>query len=180
MTPPTIRPRRTEDLPALGRALIEQQPTSGYPHRDPLPMGPEDFIVRSGELAAWVAEVDGDPVGHVAISAPADPATTDPGDAEIVRAWLRAHGRRLHEIGEVSVFFTAATARGTGAGAALLATAVGALRERDLAPCLDVNASGASARRLYRRSGWQEIGTARPGWLSPNSPDVLLMVLPTG
>lgn len=177
---PTIRPRRADDLPALGAALLEQQAASGYPHRHPLPMAAEDFITRGGESAAWVAEVDGTPVGHVAISRPPDPATVGPGDADVIRTWMRAHGRTHDTLGEVNVFFTATAARGTGAGRALLTTAVQALSERGLAPCLDVVPTSGAALRLYRRNGWQEVGTARPGWLADDVSDVVVMVLPAG
>ncbi len=177
-SPPPIRPRRPEDVPVLARALLEQQPTSGYPHRDPLPHSAEQFLQRPGILAAWVAESDGHAVGHVAISRASDPDTVGSGDAEVVRAWMSAHDRRHDEIGEVSIFFTALSARGTGAGSALLATAVAALRERHLAPCLDVVPTSTDAMRLYRRTGWQEVGRARPSWLSDDAPDVIAMVLP--
>lgn len=178
MTTATIRLRHDADLPPLGQALLEQQAASRYPHRHPLPMAAEDFIVRRGELAAWVAEVDGVPVGHVAISTPPDPDSVGAGDADVIRAWTRAHGRTHDALGEVNVFFTATAARGTGAGHALLTTAVQALGERGLAPCLDVVPTSEAALRLYRRSGWREVGTARPGWLAADVDDVVVMVLP--
>ena len=86
----TIRPRREEDLPALGEALLEQQPCSGYPHRNPLSGPTRDFIVRPRQIAAWVAELDGAPVGHIAIAHPPDPATIGVGHAAIIRAVKRA------------------------------------------------------------------------------------------
>ena len=88
----TIRARRDDDLPALGRALVEQQPASGYPHRAPLPMPAEDFIARPGTLSAWTAEIDGAPVGHVA----ALPVLDEPAPA----AWgiyVHEHTRRWAE-----------------------------------------------------------------------------------
>lgn len=177
---PTIRPRRPADVPALARALLEQQHASGYPHRDPLPYSAEQFILRPGTTAAWVAEVDGLTVGHVAISDPGDPTSLPDGDAAVVRAWMDAHRRPHDELGEVAIFFTATTARGSGAGTALLATAVAALRERGLAPCLDVVPTSTGAMQLYRRTGWQEVGRVRPGWLSDDAPDVIAMVLRDG
>lgn len=64
---PVIRTRRPEDLPALAEVMAEQQPVSRYPVRWPFPYPLEDFIARSEELAAWTAEVDGVPVGHVSV-----------------------------------------------------------------------------------------------------------------
>ena len=176
----TIRPRRDADLPQLGRLLLEQQPASGYPHRTPLTGTAEAFIRRPGQRAAWVAEEDGRLLGHVAISVPADPATLPEGDAGLVRAWMCAHERPHDALGEVVLLFTSLAAAGTGVGRRLLATAVAALDEGGLAPCLDVHAHGAGALRLYRRTGWQEVGRARPSWLEADSPDVVVMVLPRG
>ncbi|WP_338748918.1 GNAT family N-acetyltransferase [Janibacter alittae] len=167
-------------MPDLAAALLEQQPGSGYPHRHPLPYPAEQFIQRPRISSAWVAEIDERPVGHIAISTPADPARLEGGDADVVRAWERGHGRPHDELGEVAVFFTATAARGTGTGAALLATAVESLREQGLAPCLDVVPTCTAAMRLYRRAGWHEVGRVRPGWLSPQAPDVIAMVLPAG
>ena len=53
--------------PCPGRVLAEQQASSRYPVRWPLPIPIEDFLVRPGEERAWVAEVDGAVVGHVAV-----------------------------------------------------------------------------------------------------------------
>lgn len=167
-------------MPHLAEALLEQQQASGYPHRNPLPYSAEQFILRPGTESAWVAEVDGLAVGHVAISLPGDPESLERGDAEVVRAWMAGHDRSHDGLGEVTLFFTATSARGAGAGTALLATAVAALRERGLAPCLDVVPTSTGAMRLYRRTGWQEVGRVRPGWLSPDAPDVIAMVLPLG
>lgn len=174
----TIRPRREADLPTLGAVLLEQQPVSGYPHRSPLTIPVRDFLSRPTEIAAWVAEVDGQPVGHIALSRPPDPADLSEGHAAIVRAWEGAHDRPHTALGEISVFFTALAARGRGMGSALLTTALDDLAARDLAPCLDVVPTHADALRLYRRTGWVEAGSGRPDWLDDSAPDVLALVLP--
>lgn len=168
-----IRPRRDDDLPALGRALVEQQPGSGYPHRQPLPMAPEDFIARSGTLAAWTAEIDGLPVGHAAVL----PVRTDGHEPELARLWSRGHGLPAERLGEVGVYFTSTAARGTGVGAALMRAALADLDERGLAPCLDVVSSGAAVD-YYRRRGWVEVGATRPSWLEDDAADVIAMILP--
>ena len=176
----TIRPRRDADLVELGQMLLEQQPVSGYPHHMPLRSTAEAFIRRPGQRAAWVAEEDGRLLGHVAISVPADPATLPEGDADLIREWMGAHDRPHDRLGEVVLLFTSLAAAGTGVGRRLLATAVAAMDEGGLAPCLDVHAHGAGALRLYHRTGWQEVGRARPTWLDADSPDVVVMVLPRG
>ena len=169
----TIRPRRDDDLPALGRALVEQQSASGYPHRDPLPIPAEEFIARSGALATWTAEVDGEPVGHVAVL----PVRDDGREPELARLWRVGHGLPAEELGEVGVYFTSSSVRGAGVGSALMRAALADLEERGLAPCLDVVPTG-TAVDYYRRSGWVEVGGTRPSWLADDAPDVIAMILP--
>ncbi len=170
----TIRPRRDDDLTALGRALVEQQSASGYPHREPLPMPAEEFIARPGSLAAWTAEVDGQPVGHIAVL----PVSADGREPELARLWSAGHGLPAERLGEVGVYFTASHVRGTGVGSALLRTALADLADRGLAPCLDVVPTGAAVE-VYRRAGWIEVGSTRPSWLSAGAPDVIAMILAT-
>ena len=135
-----IRPRADADLPALGRALVEQQPASRYPHRDPLPMPAEDFVARPGALATWTAELDGEPVGHVAVL----PVRPDGHEPELARLWSAGHGLPTERLGEIGVYFTSTAARGRGVGSALMRTALDDLAERGLAPCLDVVPFGLS------------------------------------
>lgn len=172
----TIRPRREEDLPVLCQALLEQQPFSGYPHRDPMSGPARDFIVRPRQIAAWVAELDGAPVGHIAISNPPDPVAVGAAHAVIIRAWEDGHERPHTELGEVCVFFVAITARGLGIGAALLDTALDDLAARGLAACLDVVPTHGDALRLYGRTGWTEAGHGRPDWLADTAPDVIALI----
>lgn len=171
----TIRARRDDDLPALGRALVEQQPASGYPHRAPLPMPAEDFIARPGTLSAWTAEIDGAPVGHVA----ALPVLDDGREPELARLWIEGHGLPAERLGEIGVYFTSTASRGIGVGAALMRVALDDLGARGLAPCLDVVSSGAVVD-YYRRAGWVEVGSARPSWLEDDAADVIAMILPRG
>lgn len=175
--PLLIRPRTDADLPALGRALVQQQAASGYPHREPLPMAPEDFVARSGALATWTAVLDDEPVGHVAVLPVRDPEVSL--EPALSRLWMAGHGLPADRLAEVGVYFTATHVRGRGVGAALMRTALDHLAAQGLAPCLDVIPTG-SAVDLYRRTGWREVGRTRPAWLDADAPDVVAMVLPTG
>lgn len=162
-----VRPRRPGDLRRLVELLAEQQPTSRYPLRWPLPFPAEDFVVRAGEEAAWVAEVDGDLAGHVAVTQ--------------VEQGLAAAFRRAcpgQELASVSALFTGLAARGRGVGGRLLDTAVAAVRGSRRVPVLDVVPTNSTAVAVYRHRGWVEVGTARPAWLLADEPDVVLMVLP--
>ncbi|ROR89790.1 GNAT family N-acetyltransferase [Nocardioides aurantiacus] len=164
----TLRPRRPEDVPRLAELLAAQQPTSHYPLRWPLPFPVEDFLVRPGEQAAWVAERDGVLLGHVAL--------TDPGDlADRFAAALP--GRRRDDLAAVSVLVVAPASRGLGIGGLLLDTAVAHARAAGWLPVLDVVPTHVGAVSLYRGRGWREVGSFRPPWLAEERPALLLMVL---
>lgn len=166
----SVRPRRSSDLPALADVLAGQQPHSRYPLRWPLPFPPEEFIVRPSEQQAWVAELDGQVVGHVSL-------TTVEADA-LGDIWSAGAGRPVAELACVSVLFVDHERQGHGIGGRLLDTAVTAAREAKQTPVLDVVTRHSAAVDVYRHRGWVEVGRARPEWLPDGEPDVLLMVLP--
>lgn len=145
------------DLPALVQVLTEQQPSSGYALRWPLPFPVEQFIVRSYEQA-WVAERDGHVVGHVMIG-----RVEDEEAAAIVTA---APGR--DELATVSVLFVAQDARGLGIGKLLLDTAVDWTRTAWPDACVGRRAQASGARgllpspRLERRGPDLAVMAGRP------------------
>ena len=56
----------------VGALIMRQQPLTRYPFRNPLPFPVEEFVVRRGELASWVAVATGSTgeptvVGHVSV-----------------------------------------------------------------------------------------------------------------
>jgi GNAT superfamily N-acetyltransferase len=164
------RRRTAADLPVLAGVLAAQQPHSGYPQRWPLPWPVEQFIARQHELGAWVAEVGGRVVGHVAVTGvePSDEAT----------GWSLGTGRPLEELACVAVLFVDHAMAGRGVGSALLSAAVAHIRALGRTPVLDVVQESPEAVRLYERRGWQVVGEARPVWLPDHLRPVLLMVLP--
>lgn len=161
-----VRERRPADVPRLVELLAEQQSVSSYPVRWPLPFPAEDFVVRRSERCAWVAELDGEVVGHVTV---ADPE-------ELAPRFAAATG--ADALGMVSVLFTGLAARGRGVGGVLLESAVSWVRGRGEVPVLDVVPVHEVALRLYRERGWVEVGTDRFGWMADDVPDLLLMALP--
>ena len=166
----TVRERRPRDIPVLSEVLAAQRPHSGYPQRWPLPFPVEAFIARADEDAAWVAELDGRVVGHVAVS------RVEPGlEADL---WTAGAGRPREELAAVAVLFVDHTVQGQGVGRALLAAAVAAIRESGRLPVLDVVQETSAAVELYRRTGWQVVGEGRPWWLPADHLPVLFMVLP--
>ena len=91
-----VRPRVAEDVPALCELVMRQQPLTQYPFRNPLPFPVEDFVVRPGELAAWVAELEpASPVGHVSLC--------EVGDHHLGPRWAEAVGRPVSDLAAVSV-----------------------------------------------------------------------------
>ncbi|GAB3663306.1 hypothetical protein GCM10027596_26280 [Nocardioides korecus] len=162
----TVRPRRPVDLPVLEQLLGEQQAATEYPLRWPLPFPVERFLVRTGEQAAWVVEVDGEVAGHVAVSAP------EPDD-ELCRAVLDLLGHG--DFALVTVLFVGSDHGGRGLGSLLLETATGWIRGQGLTPVLDVVPTHGRAVALYLARGWVEIGRLRLDWLSPDRPDLLVM-----
>jgi GNAT superfamily N-acetyltransferase len=166
----TVRARVAADLPVLVDLLSAQQPASGYPVRWPLPFPVEEFVARRGELGAWVAEVDGTVVGHVAVLDVVAGWEAD--------AWCAALDRPREGLASVSVLFVDPGSAGRGVGRTLLATAVAHARALGRTPVLDVVASSAAAVGLYRRTGWVVVGETAPEWLPPGRGPFLLMALP--
>lgn len=175
---PTVRRRRPEDLPGLGRDLLEQQPRTRYPFRDPLPVSTDVFLHAEDALGAFVAEIDGDVVGHVGRTGPAHGF---PDAARMNEACARAHGCAVEELSYVSGLFTAERALGRGVGRLLLDAIVADMRAAGHRPCLEVLPHHAGARHLYLSTGWRDVLAIRPPWLTSvvgdEGPDVLVMVL---
>lgn len=167
--PVTTRERQPADVPLLVTLLGEQQPATSYPQRWPLPFPAEEFIVRPGELAAWVAVLDGEVVGHVSV--------TELTDGRMAADWVEATGLASDGLAEVSVLFVAGDRHGSGIGGLLLDTAMAEIRRRGLTPMLDVVGEDTSAGLFYRRRGWRTVGKARPAWLPDHRPDLAFMLL---
>jgi GNAT superfamily N-acetyltransferase len=163
----TIRERRAEDVAALAEVLAEQQAATRYPIRWPLPIPVEDFLVRPGEERAWVADLDGRVVGHVAVYELGGPLRD---------AFAGAAG--TDEVAELAVLFVATEVIGTGIGGRLHDTAVAWIRASGRQPVLDVVPVHERAVEVYRHRGWQEIGEVRPVWLAEDFPALVLMTLP--
>lgn len=171
-----VRPRRPEDLPALGEILRRDHPRTRYPYR--LPEDPAAWVAEAGDLAAFVAtDAAGTVLGHVAVeAAPGVDHGTGPALQE---AWSRATGRPPEACGVVSRLFVSADHRRRGVGAHLLERAVGWLEGRGLAPCLDVlPLPDDGALRWYERLGWVRAAELRAHWHREGWPPLVALVLP--
>ena len=155
---------------------------SGTFEYDPPPL--EEMATRWRSVTGYglpdfVAELDGEVVGHVCIQSVQGQAITHAHvDDSLDRAWSAGHGRPAADLATVSSLFTALSARGHGAGGTLLDAAVAWIRAHDLAPCLDVVQRQSVALKVYEARGWIRVGEARPPWLPDDEPPVIAMVLP--
>ena len=164
-----IRDRRDEDLPALVALLGRQQAETRYPYIWPFPDVIEKFLKRSTELRAWVAELDGELVGHIAV------ASVD--DDVLGRSWAAAHRVAVAELRCVSVFFADISRAGQGIGSRLLEHAT-AYASAEGYPVLDVVAAQEVPVNLYLRRGWQLIETTQAPWHPGTDLPIHLMILP--
>lgn len=176
-----VRPRRPDDLEPLAELLLDQQPETRYPFRDPLPVPVEEFLHAQDAVAAWTAELDGRPVGHVCRTGP---VSGFPDAEELNRVCAEAHGCEVAALSWVTSLFVARAARGLGVGRELAATVVDDIRSAGEHPCLEVLPVHPAALGLYRSLGWREVHRLRPTWLreaaGDQGPDVVVMVGPPG
>lgn len=173
-----VRPRQPDDLPALTEALLEQQPLTRYPVRNPLPFPVSEFLHYGDAIAAWTATVDDVPVGHISTTRS---HTGINGGDELHKACAAAHGCDVEELMWLSAFFVGTNARRLGVGRELLRTAVDSILESGGFPCLEVIPVFPAALGLYESTGWTEVLRTRPAWLAdaPGSEglEVVVMVL---
>lgn len=146
-----VRPRRAADLDTAARVLVEVHAHDGYPVEgvaDPLA-----WLQPRSLICAWVAELKGEVVGHVALSAP----TAGDHAVQLLRELTSRDDRELAVLGRL---FVRPAARRRSIGEALVRTTMDDAARRGLELVLDVMSKDAAAIRLDERLGWQRIGTA--------------------
>jgi GNAT superfamily N-acetyltransferase len=145
-----VRPRTDEDLDACERLAFAVHEVDGYPVHIPADM--RKFLVAPDELTGWVAELDGEVVGHVALHARCSQASTD-----VVRRELCLGPG---DYGVVARLLVSLAARRQGIGRRLLDVARSEAASRQLLPVLEVVTHHESAISLYEAFGWRRIGQA--------------------
>ena len=120
----------------------------GYPPRGPLDV--DRFIAPPEQLAAWVAEIDGVVVGHVALHAT---GADDTVELAVGHTW-----RSPRDLAVVARVLVSPTARRMGVGHGLLETAAHGAHHRGQQPILEVAVHLGAAINLYESCGWSRIG----------------------
>jgi len=144
-----VRRRREADLGRCAQLAQEVQSVDGYPpYQREGDLGP--FIESSDAIAVWVAETEGDLVGHVALHARSSDAVMDLASA--------VAGQEPARFGVVARLFVSPEARRRGVGRTLLRTAEVHAVGLGLYPILDVVTRFQSAVTLYVQCGWTRAG----------------------
>lgn len=152
----TIRPARAEDADQIAATHVEGWQ---WGYRGQLPDDALANIDAAARLALWRRVLAGEtPDADVWVAT----RNRDDGRERVV-GFVSAGPSRdpgaAEDEGEIYALYLRAEQAGTGAGRALLATALAALRERGAASVvLWVLASNARARRFYERAGFAPDG----------------------
>lgn len=150
-TPPEaglVRRRREKDLTACARLLEVVYYQEHYPvvrpHR------PRDWLTSDDVLAAWVAERNGEILGHVAISR----VGRDPVSA---LRWRETIEHEPSELMGVSRFFVRPKSRRQGVGTALLDAAVEEVRRRGCDPVIEMASESSDGLPFFVGRHWRLI-----------------------
>jgi GNAT superfamily N-acetyltransferase len=143
-----IRPRRDGDIAACADLVREVHALDRYPRF--LPGDLSSFVAPAGAYGTWVADLNGEVAGHVAL--------LPHGLRHVLEIAGRALGRPEAQLAVVARLFVSPRARGRGAGRLLLDTAAAEAAARGLWPVLDVDTDLAPAIALYESSGWVRAG----------------------
>lgn len=172
-----VRPRRDADVPTVAGLLERQQQEAQYPFVWDSKRPMAEFVARPREIAAFVAVLDGQIVGHASCVRP-DFSTADM--QPLGKAWTEAHHCGLDELGVVSALFASVNHRRLGIGQSLLGAVVQAIWDSGRHACLDtVDPIHAASIALYQDRGWQLVAKGlHPSWL-PASVSQVAMILPT-
>lgn len=163
-----IRPKADSDEPGCVALLLDVHRSDGYPRY--LPDDAPRFITPPYESAAWVAEEDGEIVGHVGLHH----AASDP----TLNAAQRATRLDAEQLAVVARLLVAPLARRTGLGRALLDTAASHARSEGQRAVLDVVQDAAAPIALYEATGWTRLEPLTLDVKDGNSLDLWVYLAP--
>nr|WP_202477602.1 GNAT family N-acetyltransferase [Streptomyces sp. SID5470] len=150
-------------------ALVEVHTTDGYPVEGV--DHPEEWLRSTDVIAAWVGQLDGTTVGHVAIMRPRG--------EDAVSLWMQQSGDREDQVAVLARLFVVKEARKHAVGERLMQAAMSYGSEHGLRLVLDVMTKDSAAIRLYERLGWREIGRAPHHYGNGQSIDAVCYVAPS-
>jgi GNAT superfamily N-acetyltransferase len=154
-TPEGIRPRRARDLSTCTRLMLRAFFEGQFPgtRRE----DPREWIDGPDVLAAYVAERDGEIVGHVAVTRVGLDTATE-------LRWREITGHPVADLAGVVQLFVRPSFRGRGIGRALVETARTDIRSRGSVPVLEVVTHERLAPTYAHGHGWRLRATDRfPG-----------------
>jgi ribosomal protein S18 acetylase RimI-like enzyme len=149
-----IRPRRDDDLSACADLVREVHAADHYPRY--LPADIASFLAPPDPYGCWVADKDGEILGHVALVPRGLPSAMEVAAGDL--------GRPEDQLAVVARLLVSPRARGQGAGRMLLTEATAAAVTRGLWPVLDVDVDLAAAIALYESQGWTRAGQVTVSW----------------
>lgn len=158
--PKGVRLRRSRDLPTCTRLMHRAFFEGQFPavRRG----SPRDWIDGPDVLAAYVAERDGEVVGHVAVTGV---GVEGPSGLR----WREITGHPTSDLAGVAQLFVRPSFRGQGIGRALVDAALADIRSRGLVPVLEVVTHSSAAPTYAYGHGWRLRATDR----FPGPPDGL-------
>jgi len=151
-----VRARTEADLGGCERIAEQVHGIDSYPVY--LETDLRRFLVSSDAHQAWVAEIDGEVVGHVALHRSASD--------EVMSVASEATGRPIERLAVVARLLVSPAFRRRGIGRVLLDTAADAAVALGLWPVLDVVTRYRGAIDLYDKAGWARAGEVR--WHLPD------------
>jgi GNAT superfamily N-acetyltransferase len=162
--PRGIRRRRPNDLAACVRlAALSWSGTVRYPAW-------RDWLAAEEVVEAWVADHQGEILGHVALSEVG-------ADACSAMRWREVAGLPPGDLLAVSRLFVRRRVRGQGLGTALLEMAVAGARARGRIPVVEAVGAAPDELRLYESLGWRPVGLC-PARLRADGVDVHFFLPP--
>ncbi len=165
-----VRARVLRDLDKLAEIAARVQRLDGYPGKHLSDL--RAFLVAEDALGAWVAELAGHLVGHVALHRSSLPVVMD-------RAREVLGVASDDELAVVARLIVDPAARRAGVGRALLEHASAAAREFGRQPILDVVKRYDAANALYTVAGWTNAGEVEMRFADGSVLESYVYVLPT-
>lgn len=147
----TIRERSPADLPGASALLVSVYNTDRYPVEG-VP-NPTEWLTSPSLLQSWVAELNGEIVGHVSVTRPMSVYSA-------AQMWKRTPEGVNDNVAAVVRLFVLGTIRGQSLGRKLMIAASDYAEHEGLRLVLDVLEKDHGAIAFYERLGWKRIGEA--------------------